>query len=37
MLGDFNALATLLVSPRTEARNEVLVNWAAGLYLRLNN
>ncbi|XP_076246251.1 uncharacterized protein LOC143186461 [Calliopsis andreniformis] len=37
VLGDFNAHATAWGSPRTSRRGEVLMDWAAGLDLRLVN
>ncbi|XP_076248027.1 uncharacterized protein LOC143187674 [Calliopsis andreniformis] len=37
VLGDFNAHATAWGSPRTNRRGEVLMDWAAGLDLRLVN
>ncbi|XP_076393336.1 uncharacterized protein LOC143265394 [Megachile rotundata] len=37
VLGDFNAKATAWGSPRTDARGETLLDWAAGLELCLLN
>nr|XP_012146537.1 PREDICTED: RNA-directed DNA polymerase from mobile element jockey-like [Megachile rotundata] len=37
VLGDFNSKATAWGSPRTDPRGETLLDWAAGLELRLLN
>jgi Endonuclease/Exonuclease/phosphatase family. len=37
VLGDFNAKATAWGSPRTNARGDAVLDWAAGLELRLLN